>query len=43
MVVLNAVVWLAKVEVPTSGIESRVTQADLAANLDPKPPRRKKR
>jgi hypothetical protein len=41
MVVLNAVVWLAKAEVPEGGIESQVTQADLAANLDPKPPRRK--
>jgi len=36
-VVLNAAVWLAKAEVPTDGVESTVTKADLDANLDPKP------
>lgn len=36
-VVLNALLWLAKVEVPTAGVESKVTQAELDANLDPKP------
>jgi hypothetical protein len=36
-VVLNAMVWLAKVEVPTAGVESSVSKADLDANLDPKP------
>jgi len=36
-VVLNAFLWLAKAEVPKNGIESKVTQADLDANLDPKP------
>jgi hypothetical protein len=35
--VLNALVWVAKAEVPANGIESHVTQADLDANLDPKP------
>jgi type 1 glutamine amidotransferase len=35
--VLNACVWLAKAEVPPSGIESKVTAADLDTNLDPKP------
>ncbi|MBI4626220.1 MAG: ThuA domain-containing protein [Verrucomicrobia bacterium] len=35
--VLNAVLWLAKMEVPANGVESRVTPSDLAANLDPKP------
>ncbi|RPI82585.1 MAG: hypothetical protein EHM42_09305 [Planctomycetaceae bacterium] len=35
-VVLNSLVWLAKGEVPPQGIESKVTQADLDANLDPK-------
>ncbi len=35
--VLNAILWLAKVEVPPGGVESRVTAEDLAANLDPKP------
>ncbi len=39
-VVLNAIVWLARAEVPPQGIASQVTDADLAANLDPKPPRR---
>ncbi|MCA9174927.1 MAG: ThuA domain-containing protein [Planctomycetales bacterium] len=41
-VVLNACVWLAKARVPSGGVESKVTQADLDANLDPKQPRRKK-
>lgn len=36
-VVLNALVWLAKGEVPENGIESKVTKAELDANLDPKP------
>ncbi|MCX6956918.1 MAG: ThuA domain-containing protein [Verrucomicrobia bacterium] len=35
--VLNAIVWLAHVEVPPGGVPSTVTAADLAANLDPKP------
>ncbi|MBI5693594.1 MAG: ThuA domain-containing protein [Verrucomicrobia bacterium] len=35
--VLNAILWLAKVEVPAGGVVSTVTAADLAANLDPKP------
>jgi hypothetical protein len=35
--VLNACVWLAKAEVPTDGVESKITGADLDANLDPKP------
>ncbi len=35
--VLNAIVWLAKVEVPAGGIVSSVSAADIAANLDPKP------
>ncbi len=36
-VVLNALLWLAKAEVPAAGVESRVSAADLDANLDPKP------
>ena len=36
--VLNAILWLAKVEVPKDGVTSTVTAADMAANLDPKPP-----
>jgi hypothetical protein len=35
--VLNALVWLAKGEVPKDGIASTVSSADLDANLDPKP------
>jgi len=37
--VLNAIVWLAKLDVPPGGIASTVTEADLQANLDPKPPK----
>ena len=36
-VVLNSLVWLAKLDVPANGVESKVTKADLDANLDPKP------
>jgi hypothetical protein len=36
-VVLNALVWVAKGEVPPNGIESHITAEDLNANLDPKP------
>jgi hypothetical protein len=36
-VVLNAMLWIAKAEVPKGGVESKVTPAQLAANLDPKP------
>jgi hypothetical protein len=35
--VLNAILWLAKVEVPKGGVISNVSNADLAANPDPKP------
>jgi len=35
-VVLNAMLWLAKVDVPTDGVESKVTADQLSANLDPK-------
>ncbi|MBI3878347.1 MAG: ThuA domain-containing protein [Verrucomicrobia bacterium] len=34
--VLNSILWIAKVEVPASGVESSVTQDELMANLDPK-------
>lgn len=33
---LNAVLWLAKMEVPAKGVASTVTPDDLLANLDPK-------
>lgn len=39
-VVLNAIVWIAKGNVPSNGIESTVTAEELQANLDPKPQRR---
>jgi len=35
-VVLNAFLWLAHVEVPADGVESKVTAQELKANLDPK-------
>lgn len=35
-VVLNAILWTAKVEVPMNGVESTVTEEDMQANLDPK-------
>jgi hypothetical protein len=28
--------WLAQMEVPAGGVDSTITEADLAANLDPK-------
>lgn len=34
--VLNAALWLAKVEVPEGGVESTVTPEELKQNLDPK-------
>jgi type 1 glutamine amidotransferase len=34
--VLNALLWTAKAEVPENGVESRLTPEDLTANLDPK-------
>jgi type 1 glutamine amidotransferase len=38
--VLNGLLWIAKVEVPPDGVASTVTADDLLQNLDPKPPRR---
>lgn len=35
-VVLNALVWVAKAEIPTDGITSTVSKDDLNLNLDPK-------
>jgi len=35
-VVLNALVWLSKLEVPATGVESTVTEEDLKQNLDKK-------
>jgi type 1 glutamine amidotransferase len=39
-IMLNALLWIAKVEVPPAGVADNITAADLAANLDDKPPRR---
>ncbi len=33
---LNAILWTAKAEVPPSGVESKVSEEELNANLDPK-------
>lgn len=33
---LNAILWTAKADVPANGVESTVTDADLEKNLDPK-------
>ncbi len=35
-VVLNALLWICKVEVPAEGVASRVTEEDVLQNLDPK-------
>jgi putative membrane-bound dehydrogenase-like protein len=35
-VVLNALLWIAKAEVPANGVESKVGDEDLKKNLDPK-------
>ena len=35
-VVLNALLWLAKIEVPQGGVDCEVTEEDLMKNLDPK-------
>jgi type 1 glutamine amidotransferase len=40
-VVLNAMLWAAKVEVPVGGVESMVNAEDLEENLDPKSPPKK--
>lgn len=34
--VLNALLWISKVDVPAEGVASAVTEADMAKNLDPK-------
>ena len=34
--VLNAILWMAKADVPQDGVKSEITADDLAANLDPK-------
>lgn len=39
-IVLNALLWVAQIEVPPQGVQSTVTTADLEQNLDPKGRRR---
>jgi hypothetical protein len=34
---LNALVWLAKMDVPANGVQSRLAPGELERNLDPKP------
>ena len=41
-VVLNAILWSAKIDVPENGVESTVSKEQLDANLDPKKARKKK-
>ena len=35
-IVLNALLWIAKMDVPANGVQDTITEADLAVNLDPK-------
>lgn len=35
-VVLNALLWVAKAEVPKDGVSCTLTEEELKANLDPK-------
>ena len=39
-VVLNALLWIAKIDVPKNGVEDTITPEDLTVNLDPKGGRR---
>ena len=41
-VVLNGLLWLAKIEVPKNGVPSKVSLEELKQNLDPKGRRKKK-
>jgi hypothetical protein len=38
--ILNALLWTAKIEVPAEGVQSSVSEEELKANLDPKPVRK---
>ena len=37
--ILNALLWVSKVDVPANGVQSTLQPGDLDVNLDPKPPR----
>jgi hypothetical protein len=39
-IMLNALLWIAKVDVPKGGVVDTITAEDLTVNLDPKPPRK---
>ena len=39
-IVLNALLWIAKAEVPAGGVQDRIAPEDLTRNLDDKPRRR---
>jgi hypothetical protein len=41
-IVLNAIVWLAQLEVPAGGVDSRLGPKSLTENLDPKPAQKTK-
>lgn len=41
-VVLNAILWIAKAEVPANGVDCKVSPEDLEKNLDPKGEKKKK-
>ncbi len=36
-IVLNAILWIAKVDVPSTGVDSKLVAEDMTKNLDPKP------
>jgi hypothetical protein len=38
--ILNALLWVSKVEVPAGGVESKLEADDIDANLDPKQPKK---
>lgn len=40
-IVLNAILWIAKAEVPKNGVECAITDEDLQKNLDPKGEKKK--
>jgi Trehalose utilisation len=40
-VVLNALVWICKLDVPKDGVQSLVTDEEMKQNLDPKPTKKK--
>jgi len=40
-ILLNALLWIAKADVPARGVADKITAEDLTVNLDPKPPRKR--